>query len=261
MCSECRTADYLMEDYSDGSVVCRACGLIASNVLLDDRPLIDTRRHEQGLSWEETMDSGCDKEILHIGIHILRVPLASVLEATEIFKRFKGSNDDDAIKIVKGHNKMALKAAALYIACKSLNTMGLVQGPEDICRAFQTSSTHFSNAVKMLTASRFPRTVEISRIPYWYNALLDTICETCGRERWKIYKECMETEGQLMKMRQFVNKKPSKLAPAIMYVVCDHIFHKKLDMQMLVKTSNVSLCTLKKNIEMILEASQQKKKS
>lgn len=283
-CTDCKTNAYLVDDYKDGSVVCTKCGLVASDFLPDERPLVDTRRVDQTLSKEEMLAYTCDEDMMNIAVYGFNMPIAAALEATELFKAYKGGNDDGAIRIVKGHNMMALKAAALYIVCRKNNTMGLARSPEDICSAFQTTMHHFTNAMKGMLddgASRSSQSgrgslghseslgsgmvsgimkqrygggnsnVEISRIPYWYNTLLDSVCELTGRDRMALYRECQATESHLMKMREFVNKKPVKLAPAILYVVYERLFKKTLDMEVLVRSSNVSVCTLRKSIDMI----------
>lgn len=208
-CKYCGVEGRMREDYSDGSVVCTACGVVAEAFLLDDRPMVCPSR-DVHYHFEEPGPKDAEMANLEYACFVPR----HILVAGE--QRCAAIQEDIGIK---GINRQALLAACTYACIKESGKGGLLHTMEDMARVtglplaklHEMWKTHLEPTLQPPPASvRTPKSI--------YNKL--TVLLANSRQACAVVRECEALEKHLGQNRAFLNKKPSKMFAAIFWHVC-----------------------------------------
>lgn len=239
-CPDCKSFD-IREDYNDGSHVCYDCGLVVSPFLIDERPIMDYRNVNYTYEDYSTNDS----DMMNIGHHLLEIPTHIINDAIAMFK--------ESSRQLHGSMKNALKAACVYTVCKRHGVFGLAKNHDDLCMVFESQPKHFAKALKVLESLSNP-TPEPSLHHAYYKPILNMLNFNSVTIH-KIYHKCLNLEQRLRHHRDFVNKKPCKLAPAIVYTIMYNNYPDgiiQMDLKQMAALSSVALPTLKGSIKAIM---------
>lgn len=210
-CKYCGVVGRQREDYSDGSLVCTACGVVADTLLLDDRPMICASR-DVHYCFEEPGPK--DAEMANLE-YVCFVP-RHILVAGE--QRCAAIQDQ---AVTKGINRRALLAACIFACIKESGKGGLLHTMEDMARVTGLPLTKLHEMWKTHlepTQQPPPAFVSVRTPKSIYNKL--TVLLVNSRQACAVVRECEALEKQLGQHRAFLNKKPSKMFAAIFWHVC-----------------------------------------
>lgn len=244
-CPECKSFD-VREDYSDGSHVCYSCGLVVSPFLLDDRPILDYRNVNHTYEHYSSSSSINACDIMNVGHYLLEIPIHIIDEAITLC--------DKSSKGMHGTMKNAMKAACLYTVCKRYGVFGLAKNHDDLCVAFETPSKYFAKALKLMESAEASHQTPHQTTHHHYKPLLNML-DINSYTVHKIHNLCVDLENKLKTHKDFVNKKPCKLGPAIVYAIVYNNYPAiipQLDLKRMAASSSVALPTLKGNIKAIM---------
>lgn len=225
-CVECKSKN-IVEDYTDGSLVCTACGLVASHFLLDDRPIMDECR------------------LVHYDSQILLSDAILAMYEDHIPKPTLVLAEDACIKLASHkYDPMCLRAACIYHAWKTTKAGGIICNVDDICNLFHACKSKVID----IYGKHFVQD-HIPNVRSKYNGLASLVIDS--RVRCKILTACCQLETTLSVHPETANKKPSKMCAAIFYWCCKHNCVQGVSVQDVCKEANVSKITFKKHLKMI----------
>jgi transcription initiation factor TFIIIB Brf1 subunit/transcription initiation factor TFIIB len=236
-CNDCGSFSFV-EDYSDGSVVCTGCGLIACPFLLDDRPLFDATRNVNSTAYVP-MES--DPIHLQVQDAFYRLNIESevlVYQTVEFAKDFKEANE------YRGHLDTLL-AYATYDTCKKNK---FIVSRKDICSSFGIDSTSFDNFL----SNYIKTTSDVVNVQI--NERIACIASTLILDRHKrmqVIKTASKIEARLKSNKDYLTKKPSKMDSVILFYVCTKEFGMKLKKKDYIKDAGVSGVTFSKHLKFI----------
>jgi transcription initiation factor TFIIIB Brf1 subunit/transcription initiation factor TFIIB len=235
-CKDCRRFGGLIESYRDGCVVCRYCGLVASDFLIDDRPLIDHRRDLHSDTFMYTNGGDCEIEDaldrLRIDSKIIELIAKSIVDEFKTNKDYKGRT-------------AALKAHATYEACRQCNRSIPF---EQVCASFQVDP----KLVRQITKKGDESHVVKSQINQRIVKLASEIIQD-PRTRMKAIRHACEVENKLLSNKNYVSKKPSKMDAVILFYVCTNVVGIKLKKGEFVKECGVSSVTFNRHLQFVAE--------
>jgi transcription initiation factor TFIIIB Brf1 subunit/transcription initiation factor TFIIB len=225
-CDNCKSGqNAFKEDYNDGSIVCTHCGLVVSNILLDDRPMFRDSLESFATNMP-LLDSFffniCDK---------YHIPEYIAMRSIDIYNT----------KYKSQKNMMAARAVAFYLACQEHQLCHTV---DTICNYFLVPYHQFSTILKKQD------TFVVKKIgSRRFHSIVEYIV-TSKEVRKPVLAKIFEFEKILVKNPVFMNKKPSKIDPIIVYFVAQEFFNldKKSLVQDLCKIHQISIPTFKKNL-------------
>lgn len=225
-CTDCKST-HLREDYSDGSLVCTNCGLIASHFLIDDRPVMDECR----LVHYETQNSLSDKILCmyqdYIPITTLQAAETACMELTS-----------------HKYDVMVVRAACVYHAWKKTKAGGQICHLDDLCRLFHVSKS---------------KVIDVYRRHFVQDEMPNATCKYNGfaflvsndRIRCKVMLACSKLESFLATHPNTANKKPTKMCAAIFFWCCVQNAIHDVPVSKLCEYAQVSTTTFKKHLKII----------
>lgn len=236
-CTDCRKVGGLIECYRDGCVVCKYCGLVASDFLIDDRPLIDHRRDLHSDTFMYTDGGDCEIED---ALDRLRIDSKMIeLIAKSIFDEFKTNKD------YKGRIA-ALKAHATYEACRQCKCS--VQF-EHVCASFQVDPRLVRQITKKDNESHVVKSQINQRIVKLASEMIPD-----PRTRMKAIRYACEVENKLLSNKLYVSKKPSKMDAVILFYVCTKDIGMKMKKGDFLKECGISSVTFNRHLQFVAEA-------
>lgn len=236
-CKGCQKAT-LREDYQDGSVVCTSCGLVNENILLDDRPLIDTRRNLAYDSGYEEMDACKDPLLMYLH-HSFSVPASVLMSAFQTYQNMVRH------QIIKGERRKALMAACVYWWMLREQKGGRLYTLEDVAHVLDVSLSKVHEMWKMLEPVDHDRMIRASR----YHRLTPLLPSHVPI--YKVVQACETLEVRVSRHKAFVDKKPGKMLAAIFHTVCCPRFVPTLDTKALLEYAGISLTTFKRHVRLL----------
>jgi transcription initiation factor TFIIIB Brf1 subunit/transcription initiation factor TFIIB len=228
-CTDCGSFD-LVEDYSDGSLVCRKCGLVVCPWLLDQRPLFDHCRNVHSTPY---VSSENQNNIVLDGLDKLWPGIDMRWVAESVSKMIE--NDEQ-----RGRNKAARTAVAVY---------KVLQNNRNFCVSLETICTAFEADVKLVRAMFTNNVVDIpinQRIVRLANDMLID-----GPQRMQVIRTASDIEERLKNDISYMSKKPSKMDAVIFYLVCTEKLGLKIKKNNIVKLSDISSVTFNKHLDFL----------
>lgn len=235
-CKECHK-HALIEDYQDGSIVCTNCGLVNCPFLLDDRPLVDTRRNE---THEHYYDNAFEDDMLNYLEHAFAVP-HTVLQAAAV--KYK----EEVIKHrIKGQNRLAMKAACIFWCIEDQKKSGQLYSLDDVGMACSVPLAKVHEMWKLLKPHAIQTQVPSRSKYHRLTVLLPNDVSVA-----KVLRECEALEATLTKHKDFVDKKPYKMMAAVFYTVCRPKYVACLSAKDVVNACGISMTTFKRHSQQI----------
>jgi transcription initiation factor TFIIIB Brf1 subunit/transcription initiation factor TFIIB len=228
-CTDCGSFD-LVEDYSDGSLVCRKCGLVVCPWLLDQRPLFDHCRNVHSTPY---VSSENQNNIVLDGLDKLWPGIDMRWVAESVSKMIE--NDEQ-----RGRNKAARTAVAVY---------KVLQNNRNFCVSLETICTAFEADVKLVRAMFTNNVVDVpinQRIVRLANDLLID-----GPQRMQVIRTASDIEERLKNDISYMSKKPSKMDAVIFYLVYTEKLGLKIKKNNIVKLSDISSVTFNKHLDFL----------
>lgn len=242
-CSDCGGTD-IVEDYKDGSMVCRRCGLVVIPFLVDDRPQHDSNRdihYSSGYS-DTPRDEQVAATLAMLDIDHPDIECTVTKLVAELRSRIavKGKLD-------------TLKAYAIYETCRRRKISRVTK--EQICACFcidpkyllQFISRNDDGTQRYVNTSVQTINERLIKIA--------TLLISDARVRMKVVRHASEIEAKLKNNKDYLNKKPSKMDVVILYYVCNdqNVRIKKTE---LIKEAGVSNVTFNKHLKLLISLMQ-----
>lgn len=235
-CSDCGSKD-IVEDYHDGSMVCRMCGLVVSPFLLDDRPQNDANRniHYTSFYQDPPKDIEVSNALAMLDIENQDIE-SSVLHQLATFCQ----ND-------KGKGRACvLKAHAIFEVCRRMKILRVTK--ELICACFGIEPKTLLQSISKNHEQAQPH-VPLQTINERL-VKLATLFIRDSKLRMRIVKCASEIEIRLKANKDYMNKKTSKMDAVILYHVC--IEHGvKLKKGELITDAGISNVTFNKHLKLL----------
>jgi len=236
-CKDCGSNSFV-DDYSDGSVVCTQCGLVAVPFLLDHRPLFDACRNVNSTLYVARDSYDSTHQAIEQALCRLNIDSDSLVsQAHDFAMEFKESQQ------YKG-SVNALLAYATYEICKRNR---FIISKNDICASFLVDTKTFDTFLSKKAVESDVVNVTINeRI-----ARLACACIDDRLQRMNAIQLASEIDAKLKKNKDYLSKKPSKMDSAILYHVCTSVFGMKLIKSTFAKNAGVSTVTFSKHLKFI----------
>lgn len=224
-CTDCGSVN-LVEDYSDGSLVCRGCGLVVSNFLCDERPLFDHNRNVHSMYYDHTSGEDICREI------------------ADAVDRLWPGNDMNWLTIIA--SKKMEKSSSKSRCARAAHAIFETLKKERICMPLETVCWACGTDVKSVSGLFVENVVDnpinqrIVRLANYF--LIDSA------DRMKAIRVATEVEEALKDDAMFMSKKPSKMDAVILYLVCTQSLGMKMKKSEMVKASDVSNVTFNKHL-------------
>lgn len=244
-CKECFQAS-LVEDYTDGSIVCTKCGLVNEPFLFDERPIIDTSRC---INYDDGYDelSHCKDEDMMYLEHSFSVPSSVLLSSLQ---KWRSMNQ---IHGLKGVNRKAMKAACVYWTILHQKISGQLYSLDDVGNALCLPLGKVHEMWKLLDP------ISHGSLPRG-SKYLPLCCVLPNNVHSRtVIRECEMLEEWLLKHRSFVDKKPSKMIAAIFHVVCCPKYVPALPVKDILEVTGVSVTTFKRHFQSLKTCVQERR--
>lgn len=223
-CTDCGSNN-LVEDYTDGSTVCKMCGLVVNDFLLDERPVFDHNRNVHSTYCDTSGKDKC-KEIV------------------EAVDRLWPGIDMDWITIIASkkmvrESSKSRSARAAHAIFETLKKERIYMPLETVCWACDTDVKSV-NGLFVENVVDNPINQRIVR--------LATVLVDESVKRMKAIRIVSEIEAALKDDAMYMSKKPSKMDAVILYLVCTQNLGMKMKKSEMVKLSDVSAVTFNKHL-------------
>ena len=239
ICRDCGS-DSLVENWRDGDVVCKKCGLV-SHCIVDDRPLFDENR---SMDYCSSQFSNNTKDIevsdaldrLRIDSKPAEMIAADIIDNYKTNKSYKGS-------------WAALRA---FATIEALSIVGFINvTKEEVCFMFDVDPKilkSFEEKENATTKSKVNKSKINQRLAGCASLLIQD-----EHLRKQALKRASVIEEKLLKDPRYLSKKPCKMDAVILYHICVEELNAKnmVSKDEFIKDCNVSIVTFSNHLKLL----------
>lgn len=239
ICKECGS-DRLVEDYSDGSLVCSNCGLVAEPFLLDDRPLIS-----KNVNFEREVDNKAIDTLIAETCFKLTLPDAFAHQSSQHYKDILSSFKKTHSKVHQVH-KSAMRVISITEICKQNNVYRSMESVASLMGVEMRSVRELQKGPIQYNHQKHHKNVNLPRWKLLVNQILDN-----PSKKMQVLAMMEKIDKTLSKNPSYIHKKPSKMDGVLLYFACDKLQLKDISQQEIMKVSKVSESTFKNHLKLI----------